>query len=195
MSLRGRKGRVKKDEPVSCDAVRLSISAHLDGESPAISRAQVEAHLAGCPDCRRFETGANTLTGETWLQTTRPVPGALKDVLAADLARAVGPAPGAWSRPTLWFPTFEWRRGFQWAGAVVPAAAVTIVISLGVLPSPGGHPTRPSTPCTVHLRSHHTASDRDYQGPGYWHEGGSGAAPLGPRRGVYDTVDVVSQVP
>lgn len=153
-----RKGRMKNGGPVPCEAVRLSISAWLDGEPADISRAQVEAHLAGCPDCRRFEMAASTLTGEHRLQTTRPVPGALKDLLAAELVRAEGPAPRAWSRPKFWLiTTFGWRRGIQWAGAVVPAAAVTIVISLGVLPSPGGHPTHPSTPCTIHLRSHHTA--------------------------------------
>jgi len=152
------KGQTKRGEPVPCDDVRLSISARLDGESPDISRAQVQAHLVGCPDCRRFEMGANTLTGEHRLQTTRPVPGALKDLLAAGLVRAEGPAPRTWSRPKFWLiTTFAWRRGIQWAGAVVPVAAVTIVISLGVLPSPGGRPTHPSTPCTIHLRSHHTA--------------------------------------
>jgi predicted anti-sigma-YlaC factor YlaD len=186
---------MREGEPAPCDAVRLSISARLDGETPDISVTQIGAHLAGCPDCRRFETAASTLAGETWLQTTRPVPGALKDVLAAELVRAVGPAPRRWSRPTLRLTTtFGWRRGIQWAGAVVPAAAVTIVISLGVLPNAGGQPTHPSTPCTVHLRSHHTATDRAYSRPGYWLESGSGAAPLGLRPGLHDTVEVMSQV-
>jgi len=118
-------------------------------------RASMVSHLTSVGlRSRLILRGAPTAVDLRWGR----IPGALKDLLAAGLVRAEGPAPRTWSRPKFWLiTTFAWRRGIQWAGAVVPVAAVTIVISLGVLPSPGGRPTHPSTPCTIHLRSHHTA--------------------------------------
>ncbi|MCC6536021.1 MAG: zf-HC2 domain-containing protein [Bryobacterales bacterium] len=37
-----------------CNEVLARLSAYLDGELPAGERAQVDAHLAACPNCARF---------------------------------------------------------------------------------------------------------------------------------------------
>ena len=39
---------------MSCRRVQEAISARIDGEEPGLPLEQVEAHVAGCPDCRAF---------------------------------------------------------------------------------------------------------------------------------------------
>ncbi len=39
---------------MTCDAIRESFSALLDGEPTAAERSRIESHLAGCPDCREL---------------------------------------------------------------------------------------------------------------------------------------------
>ena len=120
-------------------------------------RGKARSHLATCDDCQRFEAEATALAGFVNLQASRRAPESLKELLAGELARTVGPPP-LQTRPRLWRPrpAIGWRRGVQWVGALAPAAAVAVVVPLGVLSSPMGHPTHPSTPCTAHLTSHLT---------------------------------------
>ncbi len=40
---------------MSCEPWQLAISAQIDGEDPGIEPRLIEAHLDGCPECRRFQ--------------------------------------------------------------------------------------------------------------------------------------------
>lgn len=44
-----------------CATIREALSARLDDETPPGPADAVEAHLAGCPDCRRFRAAAERL--------------------------------------------------------------------------------------------------------------------------------------
>ena len=39
---------------MDCRELRSLADAYLDGELPPASRAEIEAHLAGCPHCRAY---------------------------------------------------------------------------------------------------------------------------------------------
>lgn len=72
---------------VGCDQYRESLSARLDAEVGPVLDAEVDAHLATCPDCRSWYEDAATLTR---LARTGLVPTA-GDVSPAVLAAAPGP--------------------------------------------------------------------------------------------------------
>jgi anti-sigma factor RsiW len=147
--------RAPSAESVSCETCCDAISATLDHESPGISKRKVAAHLGHCQDCQRFEAHARTLTGQVSLQASPRVPESLKGLLASELDRTIGLASPVSSRRN-WrvVPTMDWRRSVRWVGALTPAAAVIVILPLGVLSGPQGKPTHASTPCTIHLQSH-----------------------------------------
>jgi predicted anti-sigma-YlaC factor YlaD len=76
---------------MNCDAARDAISALLDGElpasahlqSPGRSRAQLEAHLAGCAACREWREQAHEVTRRARLAVARPAPAPDPSLLAA----------------------------------------------------------------------------------------------------------------
>jgi predicted anti-sigma-YlaC factor YlaD len=45
-----------------CDTFREAISARIDGEDPGLPAAAVDAHLAGCADCRGWQQRAHAVT-------------------------------------------------------------------------------------------------------------------------------------
>jgi predicted anti-sigma-YlaC factor YlaD len=138
---------------LSCDAVRLAISASLDGEPSRLGTGAAAAHQAACADCRQFEAGARALQRQVSLRASRQAPEALKELLARELAHNVAPplSSGRAKRPV---PNRGWRRTVQWAGALIPAAALIVVLPLGPLSGAAGKPTHAPTPCTVSLGSH-----------------------------------------
>lgn len=73
--------------PVSCAECRERVSARLDGEGGP--SAAVDAHLAGCPDCRSFADRAATVTRLARTGAAQPGP----DLVAAVLDAAAGLAP------------------------------------------------------------------------------------------------------
>jgi predicted anti-sigma-YlaC factor YlaD len=71
---------------VSCDGFREALSARLDGEEPPDRAGELAAHLAACPDCRRWEDRAAAVTRRF---RTGPAP------VGVDVTEAVLPAaPG-----------------------------------------------------------------------------------------------------
>lgn len=71
-----------------CDGVREALSARLDGEEAPVDRADADAHLVTCPDCRRWLDDAAAVT-----RLVRTSPAAA----GPDLTEAVLPAaPGRW---------------------------------------------------------------------------------------------------
>lgn len=67
MTLRGRMSRHRRLEGdtviVACAEAHEGISARLDGEQLPVSRASLDAHVAVCGDCARFEADAVVLGG------------------------------------------------------------------------------------------------------------------------------------
>lgn len=71
----------------TCDVVRASISAALDGETPALSSAGVESHLAECASCARWRADAHEVTRQFRLQRAE-APQAPPEALLASLRQA-----------------------------------------------------------------------------------------------------------
>jgi predicted anti-sigma-YlaC factor YlaD len=65
---------------MSCDSWQLAISARVDGEDPGVEPRLLDAHLAGCAECRRFESMAHDVLRTARLQ---PAPE------MADMSRSV----------------------------------------------------------------------------------------------------------
>ena len=58
---------------MKCEIAREALSAWLDGEQSVPGRAEVNAHVAGCGDCRCWQEGAHRLTRQVWLKPARPM--------------------------------------------------------------------------------------------------------------------------
>ena len=75
---------------VSCELVRESISAGLDGETAGLPDSEVERHLAGCDACRFWQEAAHEVTRQFRLQAAEdhgPAPAALRATVVATAPR------------------------------------------------------------------------------------------------------------
>jgi predicted anti-sigma-YlaC factor YlaD len=68
---------------VGCARCREALSARLDGQDDPGERAEVDAHLAGCPECEWWLEQAAALNRMARLSTVSPGAGISDDVLAA----------------------------------------------------------------------------------------------------------------
>lgn len=111
-----------------CTRFREAISARIDGEDPGLPAEEIDAHLAGCPECRSWATAA-----------TSPALGAAAspgDPVAIDpalLARLVAPAATAGTNRSGLMSTVEWRTVL----AVIGLAQLVLAWPGGFLE--GGH--------------------------------------------------------
>lgn len=80
---------------------RENLSAYLDGELPRGERLALEAHLAGCADCRAELAGLKKVSGLLKAHAMEPVPPALKGAILKERPRA----PNPWFKPALAFAT------------------------------------------------------------------------------------------
>jgi predicted anti-sigma-YlaC factor YlaD len=80
---------------MTCENVRESLSAALDGEAGPVPADDVAAHLAGCVACRAWADGAARVTRAVRLRAV-DVPDLTERIMAA--ARAAGSLPGAAGR-------------------------------------------------------------------------------------------------
>lgn len=146
--------RTSSATAASCDHVRQAISARFDGEAPGLPRRDTDAHLARCGECRNYLAALIAVNRSVALEVSRPVPAALKQVLAAEWAHSVRPVPrparkasSGVGRSTIW------RRRLQWASALTPALLLAVALPLGALSSPHEVPSHARTPCTIDLAS------------------------------------------
>ncbi|MFE9202095.1 zf-HC2 domain-containing protein [Micromonospora sp. NPDC007230] len=79
---------------MTCDEVRLALSARLDGEDPQAPVAALEAHTGSCPGCRSWLAHAERVTRLTRLQPV-DVPDLTAPVLAAVAADRAAVRAGA----------------------------------------------------------------------------------------------------
>ncbi|HEV7726155.1 MAG TPA: zf-HC2 domain-containing protein [Modestobacter sp.] len=128
---------------MACDPFREALSARLDGESPGLPEAEVDAHVAGCPVCRDWLEAAAEVTRRARLVPATPLP----DVTAAVLDRL--PA-----RPAV-------RRRLRWADPVLRAALLVVGVGQLVVALPalvGDHaPMTDPMSAPVHL-AHETGA-------------------------------------
>jgi predicted anti-sigma-YlaC factor YlaD len=101
---------------MSCDRYREALSARLDGEPAGLPAAEVDAHLAGCPDCAAWQAAALRATRLVRLAPAPEVP----DLSAAVLAAVAVPPPAV---------RFAARGGARdRPGAVLRAGVVLVAI-------------------------------------------------------------------
>lgn len=74
-----------------------NLSAYLDGELPATERSLVEAHLAGCPDCRAVLGQLNSVSSLVKKHVMEPVPAALEKKVLGGAGKTARP----WFKPVL----------------------------------------------------------------------------------------------
>lgn len=75
---------------MTCDEIRVALSARMDGEEPQVPVAHVDAHLRDCADCRAWRAQAEAITRAVRVQPA-DVPDLTEKVLAA-VAAEVGDA-------------------------------------------------------------------------------------------------------
>jgi predicted anti-sigma-YlaC factor YlaD len=85
---------------MSCEPWQLAISARLDGEDPGVDARLLDAHLAGCADCRRFETMARASQRSVRLQAAPDMPDLSAKVVRFNAA-ADRAARSPWARAAL----------------------------------------------------------------------------------------------
>lgn len=101
---------------------RENLSAYLDGELQAREKAQLEAHLADCPDCRAVLGQLGAVSGIIKKHIMEPVPPALKGAALGGREKASYP----WFKPVLALST--------------AAAGLLVVLNLSK------NPERPAVP-------------------------------------------------
>lgn len=78
---------------MSCATFREALSARMDGESAGMPPRELDAHLAGCPSCRDWQTAALQVTRRARVTVAVPIPDVTRAVLerlAADVRRLRG---------------------------------------------------------------------------------------------------------
>lgn len=101
------------------DEVRALAGAYLDGEADPLARSELEAHLAGCADCRQAVDAARGLSAALRAEAEYfEAP----DGLAARLAAAAAPAPPRRARP----------RQAWWRAPALAALALVAMLSGGI---------------------------------------------------------------
>ena len=71
------------ERPITCEQCRIGISSRLDDEDPGCPSVALHAHLAGCADCRSFESEATQLHRVSRVTAAPLVPDLTPRVLAA----------------------------------------------------------------------------------------------------------------
>jgi len=112
-----------REGEMNCKEIYELLTAYLDGEVTPEEKANIDAHLAGCPQCRDEMEG---------LSETRDN---LRSALAS-MAEEAAPSPQAWEKIRNRLETKESRKGF-WLnftlGRVATAATVVAVLVIAVV--------------------------------------------------------------
>jgi predicted anti-sigma-YlaC factor YlaD len=115
---------------MTCDEVRVALSARIDGEDPGVATAALDAHLAACAGCTAWQARAAEVTRAVREPVVR-VPDLTARVLAAV---AADPAAVAAGRPATagWQPSRAVLRA-----ALALTALAQVLLALPVLLSVG----------------------------------------------------------
>jgi predicted anti-sigma-YlaC factor YlaD len=103
---------------VTCEDVRVALSAELDGESSPHPHGMLDAHLADCPACAAWADAAHAITRRVRLGAAQDVPDLTARVLAA------------WTSPTGRLGRAPWwRRGVTARVALAVLAIAQFVVT------------------------------------------------------------------
>jgi predicted anti-sigma-YlaC factor YlaD len=89
---------------VRCATAREAISALLDDEDPGVDRVELDAHLLGCVECRRWHAAAHEVTRNARLEPARATTVSADALVVAVLTRSRlprRPALVTWVRAAL----------------------------------------------------------------------------------------------
>jgi anti-sigma factor RsiW len=108
-----------------CKAVRKQLSRYVDLEVPPELREEIEAHLAGCPDCRQALAKLEQVAGVLASGSLPPVPeGFAERVMGKARAQARREPQARWS---------DWRPlGWWWDAAPAMRAAAIVAALVGL---------------------------------------------------------------
>jgi len=95
------------------------VMAYLDGEVTAMSRTDMEAHLAACETCRAVADNLRGVSAQAQAWSAGAAPGSLR-------------APGVPRRPRLAIPFVSWRP----SGAALATMGLAAVVAFGVFVTP-----------------------------------------------------------
>ncbi|HLK58029.1 MAG TPA: zf-HC2 domain-containing protein, partial [Chthonomonadaceae bacterium] len=142
---------------MNCRQVDRVLVRHLYGGLSERAGREVEAHLAGCADCRcRFDSFRRNRADITTLTSARP---------AASPAQAAVRRWNAEGRQTVGASRVDWRWPLAWGAGLAVCVALVILVVLSSRQS--GHPlavrTKSPVSVTPHLAQERGASD--LQGP------------------------------
>jgi anti-sigma factor (TIGR02949 family) len=112
---------------MTCDQVRQFLHAYIDDELDIATALQVEAHLAGCPACRR-ELDAARAVGRAATQAAvyYPAPSALRE----RLKQSIRDAAGETETPSNFQTVIWWKRPLAFSAL---AAAVILILGSAFL--------------------------------------------------------------
>jgi len=108
---------------VTCEDVRVAVSARLDAEDPGIAPEEIDGHLAGCADCAAWLREAERLASRVQVPPAPDLTGRIMTAVAADPVIAAGEARRR---------AAEEARGRQRVLRVAVAAAALVQLALAV---------------------------------------------------------------
>jgi predicted anti-sigma-YlaC factor YlaD len=79
---------------VTCEPWQAAISARIDGEDPGVELRLLDAHLAGCAECRRFLAVSESTMRTTRVQVAQPMPDLSKPLVKLN---AMADRAASWS--------------------------------------------------------------------------------------------------
>jgi len=111
-----------------CEDCRDALSARLDGEAPGATVAELDDHVAGCADCRRFAIGITDVHRTLRVRPAEVVPDLTGAILAALPPQPI-PAPTPAPIPAAASTTVGWLRyGLVVIGLTMLALAVPSLV-------------------------------------------------------------------
>jgi predicted anti-sigma-YlaC factor YlaD len=79
---------------VTCEPWQVAISARIDGEDPGVEPRLLDAHIAGCVDCRRFQTVSEATMRSARIQPAADMPDLSKPLVKLN---AMADRAASWS--------------------------------------------------------------------------------------------------
>ncbi len=120
---------------MECSVIREKLSLYIDGMLDEQSLEMVEAHLAGCEECRKELAALREIIQTAGdIETVEPPKGLHGKILQAiaeeeQSAKQLAKMPGRWSLSS-WLGSYASQRGMQWAAGIAAAGCVALVIMI-----------------------------------------------------------------
>lgn len=120
---------------MECSGVREKLSLYIDGMLDEQSLEMVEAHLAGCEECRNELAALREIIQAAGnIETVEPPKGLHGKILQAiaeeeQYTKQLAKIPGRWSLSS-WLGSYASQRGMQWAAGIAAAGCVALVIMI-----------------------------------------------------------------